>query len=92
LKKLPPKAEKKRLNNMTDIKEAAEYIIKAVVSNSDEVQVFSRLENELTILEVSAPPEIVGQIIGKDGKIIKSIRTLLNLAFPEIRYLLQIKE
>lgn len=77
---------------MTDIKEAAEYIIKAVVSNSDEVQVSSRLENELTILEVSAPPEIVGQIIGKDGKIIKSIRTLLNLAFPEIRYLLQIKE
>ena len=50
---------------MTDIKEAAEYIIKAVVSNSDEVQVSSRLENELTILEVSAPPEIVGQIIEK---------------------------
>ena len=77
---------------MTDIKEAAEYIIKAVVSDSKEVEVFTRLENDLTIIEVSAPPEIIGQIIGKEGKIIKSIRTLLNLAFPEIRYLLQIKE
>ncbi|MDD3998870.1 MAG: KH domain-containing protein [Candidatus Shapirobacteria bacterium] len=77
---------------MTDIKEAAQYIIKAVVSDSDQVELSSRLENELTILEVSAPPEIIGQIIGKEGKIIKSIRILLNLAFPEIRYLLQIKE
>lgn len=77
---------------MTDIKEAAQYIIKAVVSDNKDVEVSSRLENELSILEVSAPPEIIGQIIGKEGKIIKSIRTLLNLAFPEIRYLLQIKE
>ena len=77
---------------MTDIKEAAEYIIKAIVSDSDNVEISSREENALIILEVSAPPEIIGQIIGKEGKIIKSIRTLLNLAFPNIRYLLQIKE
>ncbi|MFA5025947.1 MAG: KH domain-containing protein [Candidatus Shapirobacteria bacterium] len=77
---------------MTDIKSAAEYIIKAVVLDSDSVVVESREENQLTIIEVSAPPEIVGQIIGKEGKIIKSIRTLLNLAFPELHYVLQIKE
>lgn len=77
---------------MTDIKAAAEYIIKAVVIDSDKVVVESREENQLTVIEVSAPPEIVGQIIGKEGKIIKSIRTLLNLAFPELHYILQIKE
>jgi len=77
---------------MTDIKSAAEYIIKAVVIDNDKVVVESREENQLTIIEVSAPPEIVGQIIGKEGKIIKSIRTLLNLAFPELHYILQIKE
>lgn len=77
---------------MTDIHQAAEYIIKAVVVDSDNVVVESRDENGMTILEVSAPSETIGQIIGKDGKIIKSIRTLLNLAFPETRYLLQIKE
>lgn len=77
---------------MTDIQSAAEYIIKAVVTDSDNVVVESREENQLTIIEVSAPPEIVGQIIGKEGKIIKSIRSLLNLAFPDLRYILQIKE
>lgn len=77
---------------MNDIKSAAEYIIKAVVIDSENVEISTREENGLTVIEVSAPPETVGQIIGKEGKIIKSIRTLLNLAFPETRYLLQIKE
>lgn len=77
---------------MTDIKSAAEYIIKAIVLEENNVTIESRVENQLTIIEVSAPPEIVGQIIGKEGKIIKAIRTLLNLAFPETHYILQIKE
>jgi predicted RNA-binding protein YlqC (UPF0109 family) len=77
---------------MTDIKSAAEYIIKAVVTEDKDVVIESHQDNELTVIEVSAPPEVIGQIIGKEGKIIKSIRTLLNLAFPELRYILQIKE
>lgn len=77
---------------MTDIKSAAEYIIKAVVTDDSQVTIDTREENQLTIIEVSAPGEVIGQIIGKEGKIIKSIRTLLNLAFPQSRYLLQIKE
>lgn len=77
---------------MTDIKSAAEYIIKAVVTDDSQVSIETREENQLIIIEVSAPSEIIGQIIGKEGKIIKSIRTLLNLAFPQTRYLLQIKE
>jgi len=77
---------------MTDIKSAVEYIIKAIVTDSDNIEITTREENQLLIIDISAPSEIVGQIIGKDGKIIKSIRTLLNLAFPDTRYLLQIKE
>ena len=77
---------------MTDIKRAVEYIIKAIVTDSDNIEITTREENQLIIIDISAPSEVVGQIIGKDGKIIKSIRTLLNLAFPDIRYLLQIKE
>lgn len=77
---------------MTDIKSAVEYIIKAIVTDSDNIEITTREENQLLIIDISAPSEVVGQIIGKDGKIIKSIRTLLNLAFPDTRYLLQIKE
>lgn len=77
---------------MTDIKSAVEYIVKAIVTDSDNIEITTREENQLLIIEIAAPSEVIGQIIGKDGKIIKSIRTLLNLAFPDIRYLLQIKE
>lgn len=77
---------------MTDIKSAVEYIIKAIVTDSDNIEITTREENQLLIIDISAPSEVIGQIIGKDGKIIKSIRTLLNLAFPDTRYLLQIKE
>ncbi len=77
---------------MTDIRDSAEYLIKAVVSDDSQVSLESRKENGVIILDIVAPSEIVGQIIGKEGKIIKSIRTLLNLSFPNTRYLLQIKE
>lgn len=79
-------------NNMTDIRDSAEYLIKAVVNDDSQVSLESREENGMIILDIVAPSEIVGQIIGKEGKIIKSIRTLLNLSFPNTRYLLQIKE
>lgn len=42
-------------------------------------------------LTISAPEDQLGQIIGKEGKIIKSLRTLLSLAYPGQRINLQIK-
>lgn len=77
---------------MTDIRASAEYLVKAVVSDDSQISIESHEENGMIILDIIAPSEIVGQIIGKEGKIIKSIRTLLNLSFPSTRYLLQIKE
>lgn len=75
-----------------DILQSAEYLVKAVLPEDSQVTLESREENGLLLIDIIAPSEIVGQIIGKEGKIIKSIRTLLNLAYPEIHYLLQIKE
>jgi predicted RNA-binding protein YlqC (UPF0109 family) len=77
---------------MTTIKDGAEYIIKSILPESAGVTVSSRDENGTTIIEVTALPEYIGQLIGKEGKIIKSIRTLLNLSFPDQKYLLEIKE
>jgi predicted RNA-binding protein YlqC (UPF0109 family) len=76
---------------MSTIQETLDYILKAIVTNSSSIIVSDRQEGEVLILEVEAAPEIIGQIIGKEGKIIKSIRTILNLSFPDIRYSLDIK-
>lgn len=77
---------------MNTIKDTLEYIVKAIVPDSKDIIITDSEENGLTTFEISAPTEIVGKIIGKEGKIIKSIRTILNLSYPTTRFLLKIKE
>jgi len=76
---------------MSTIQETLDYILKAIVTDSSSIKVSDHQEGEVLVLEVEAAPEIIGQIIGKEGKIIKSIRTILNLSFPNLRYSLDIK-
>lgn len=71
---------------------ALNALLKLVVTDSDQVSVESQDDNGIVLLQIAAPEAIVGQIIGKDGKIIKSLRTLLSVAFPDLRFNIQIKE
>ena len=79
---------------MNTIKDTLEYIVKAIVpeTESKDIVVNDSEENGLITFEISAPSEVVGKIIGKEGKIIKSIRTILNLSYPTTRFLLKIKD
>ena len=79
---------------MNTIKDTLEYIIKAIIpeSESKEIIITDSEENGLINFEIDAPTEVIGKIIGKEGKIIKSIRTILNLSYPTTRFLLKIKE
>jgi predicted RNA-binding protein YlqC (UPF0109 family) len=77
---------------MNTINETLNYILKAIIPESDQVSTEEHQEGDMSILEITAPQEVVGRIIGKEGKIIKSIRTILNLSFPQTRFLIKIKE
>lgn len=76
---------------MATINDTLDYLIKAVVTDSSSVVVNSQDNDGVLLFEVTAAPEIIGQIIGKEGKVIKSIRTILNLTYPSIRYSLEVK-
>ncbi|MFA5895153.1 MAG: KH domain-containing protein [Candidatus Shapirobacteria bacterium] len=76
---------------MATINDTLDYLIKAVVTDSSSVVVNSADNEGVLLFEVTAAPEIIGQIIGKEGKVIKSIRTILNLTYPSIRYSLEVK-
>jgi uncharacterized protein len=76
---------------MTTISDTLEYIIKAIVTDPSSVVVDTKQVGDVIVMEVTAAAEIIGQIIGKEGKIIKSIRTILNLSFPDVHYSLDIK-
>ncbi|MFA7300935.1 MAG: KH domain-containing protein [Candidatus Shapirobacteria bacterium] len=77
---------------MSTIIETAQYIVKSILPENADVSVTQRDDNGTLIISVSALPEFIGQLIGKEGKVIKSLRTLLNLAYPDVRYQLEIKE
>ncbi len=59
-------------------KELIEYIAKSLVDNPDQVSVQSIDGEKSVILELRVSPEDIGKVIGKQGRIAKSIRTLLS--------------
>ena len=60
------------------MKNLLEFIIKSLVDKPDEVKVdLSEKDGEI-ILTFSVNKEDMGKVIGKDGKIIKPIRTIIR--------------
>lgn len=65
----------------TDISGLVELLIAPLVEFPDEVEVTStETEDGSTLIEVSVNPEDVGRVIGRQGRIIKAIRTLSRAA------------
>lgn len=77
---------------MNNIQETLEFILKSITNKPEDIIVSSTEEGGILNLDISAPKEMIGQIIGKQGKIIKSIRTILNLSYPNIRFSINIKD
>jgi predicted RNA-binding protein YlqC (UPF0109 family) len=59
------------------MKDFVEYIIKNLVDNPDDVKINEVGGTQTLILELSVKKEDIGKIIGKKGKTINAIRTLL---------------
>ncbi|MFP4461999.1 MAG: KH domain-containing protein [Thermotogota bacterium] len=75
------------------MKEALETIVKGIVKNPKEVDIYETEEEGNVVFELALDPEDVGQIIGKNGRTIKSINILLNsLAGPKYeKFILKVK-
>ncbi len=61
-------------------KDLIEYIAKSLVDDPDAVSVSSIDGEKSIILELRVAPDDIGKVIGKQGRIAKSIRTLLSAA------------
>ena len=62
------------------MKELVEYIAKSLVDQPDAVKV-TEVEGESTsVIELSVAKEDMGKVIGKQGRTVTAIRTLLNAA------------
>lgn len=55
-----------------------EFVVKALVSNPDDVIVERTIDEKGVLLELTVSPEDLGRVIGKRGGTAQSIRTLLR--------------
>lgn len=61
------------------MKELVEIIAKALVDNPDEVNVTEKVDDDGTVrIELKVAESDIGKVIGKQGRIAKSIRTLVK--------------
>lgn len=62
------------------MKQLLEHIAKALVDNPEQVDVLVVESERLVILELRVAEEDMGKVIGKQGRIAKAIRTVVNAA------------
>lgn len=60
------------------MKELIEQIAKAIVERPDEVQVRGVEGEHAVVIELRVAKEDIGKVIGKQGRTISAIRTILN--------------
>ena len=62
------------------MKTLVEYIVKALVDDPDQIMIAERTGRNTTIIELSVAKEDIGKVIGKEGRTINAIRTIVNAA------------
>lgn len=62
------------------MREAIEKLVKALVDNSDAVTVEESSERSATTLKVRVDNADMGRLIGREGKTIKALRSLIHAA------------
>ena len=62
------------------MKEVLEVIVKSIVQNKEAVQINEIDNGQSSIYQVKVDPAETGKVIGKQGRVAKSIRTLMKAA------------
>ena len=60
------------------MKELVEYIVKALVDKPEAVEINESQNEMATIIEVRTAPEDAGKVIGREGRIVNALRTIVK--------------
>lgn len=67
-------------DEVMSMKELVEVIAKALVDSPDEVVVTEKDNEKAIVVELKVAPQDMGKVIGKQGRIAKSIRSVVKAA------------
>ena len=67
------------------MKELVEAIARALVDSPDQVSVRAVESDQVTVLELRVNPTDIGKVIGKQGRTVRSIRTIMGAAGIKLR-------
>ena len=62
------------------MKELIEYITRAIADNPDAVVVTESEEEDRIVIRLEVAPEDKGKVIGREGRVVQAMRTLLRVA------------
>lgn len=65
---------------MVDAKDLLELMTRALVDNPDAVEVTEIDERDETVLEIRVSPDDVGKVVGKEGRTVRALRTIMDAA------------
>ena len=67
------------------LKDLIEYLARALVDHPDEVQVTEIAGEQTVVLELRVAKDDLGKVIGKQGRTVKAMRSLLSAASAKLR-------
>ncbi len=62
------------------MKKTLDFILKCLVENPDKIEIDEKEEDGVVTYTISAAEEDMGKIIGKGGKVIKSLRNIMKIS------------
>lgn len=62
------------------MKELVEYIAQSIAAEPDQVEVTEEEQDGRVIIHLEVAPDDKGKVIGRDGRVAQSIRSLLRVA------------
>ena len=61
------------------MKDTLEFIIKQIVDNKDEIEITESEDDGILNFSIKVAKDDMGKIIGKEGKVIRSIRNVMKI-------------
>lgn len=68
------------MSKATDVDALVQYLITSLVEHPEDVRVEKRTSGESTTYDVTVHADDTGKVIGRQGRVIKAIRTLVRAA------------